>query len=177
MLGLLARKLGTGWVATAINHQGQVWGRVVGGNEGQAGPTRVFWEKGRAWRATPQDERRLSEVTNRRGQVLRGSMLVSGGRATPLLWKGRAAHGSDLNDLGDVVGGMPAVKLKLSPWVQRSDFDDHAFLYRAGQMYDLNALVPLGAGEVLTEAVNIDDAGRILVWGRNRPLLLLPSHG
>jgi len=177
VVGLPARERGTGWVATSINSQGEVWGRVTGANVGQAGPTRVFWKKGRARPATPQDEQRMAEVRNRRGQVLRGSELVSGGQATPLLWKGRAAFGSDLNDLGDVVGGMPAIKLNLGPFVQRSDYDSHAFLYRAGRMYDLNDLVSQGAGEVLTQAVNIDDAGRILVWGRNRPLLLFPSHG
>ncbi len=174
--GLPAGRRGTGWVATNINDQGQVWGHVVGANYNQAGPTQVFWERGGARPSTPQDGRRIFEITNRRGQVLRGSTLLSGGRAIPLLWQGRDAYGSDLNDLGDVVGGMPAVKLNLSPMIQRSNYDSHAYLYRAGRMYDLNGLVVQRAGEVLTEAVNIDNAGRILVWGRNRLVLLLPDR-
>ncbi len=174
--GLPMGRRGTGWFAKNINDHGQVWGYVVGAVTNQSGPTPVFWEKGRARPATPQDGRRIFEITNRWGQVLRGSTLVSGGRAIPLLWQGRAAHGSALNDSGDVVGGMPAVKLNLPPWAQRSDYDNHAFLYREGRMYDLNGLVVKRAGEVLTEAIGTDDAGRILVWGRNRLILLFPDQ-
>jgi probable HAF family extracellular repeat protein len=174
--GLPARKRGTGWVATNINDNGQILGYVLGAVTNQAGPTWVFWEKGHARRETPQDNQRMTGVTNRRGQRLRGSTLVSGGKATSLLWKGKAAYGSDLNDFGDVVGGLPADKLKLSPWAQRSDYDYHAFLYRAGRMYDLNDLVPSRTGEVLTDALNIDNAGRILVRDSHKPLLLVPIH-
>ena len=176
VVGLPARKRGTGWVATNINDQGLISGRVLGAVTNQAGPTRVFWEKGHARCETPQDDQRITKVTNRRGQILRGSTLVAGGKAVPLLWKGRAAYGSDINDFGDIVGGMPAVKLNLPPWVQHSDYDSHAFLYRAGRMYDLNALVPSRTGEVLTDSLNIDNAGRILVLGRNKLLLLVPIH-
>lgn len=177
VVGLSTRRRGTGWIATSINERGEIWGRVTGDKEAtQAGPTRVFWKAGHARPAEPQDGRPESEVRNHRGQVLRGSALVSGGKAAPLLWKGRPARGSDLNDRGDVVGGMDAVKLGLSPMAQRYGYDTHAFLYRAGRMYDLNDLIKQGTGEVLTDAVNIDGAGRILVWGRNRPLLLLPRH-
>lgn len=165
-----------------INDQGQVLGEVIGSGEGQAGPVLVFWEKGHARVATAQDSHSMLQlmlqVKNAHGQMLRGAELVSEGKAVPLRWSGRAAHGWDLNDAGQVVGGMPAVKLNLSLRAQRSSFDDHAFLWEAGQMQDLNGMIPPTAGLVLNEALNIDNQGRILVWASRRmtdgPLLLVP---
>ena len=173
------KKPSLGWGAVSINDQDQVLGQMAGGGEGQAGPTLVFWEKGRARLATAQDRRLFRQVRNGRGQVLRGDELLSQGVVIPLRWLGRSAQGLDLNDAGQVVGAMPAVKLKLPPQAQRSAYDYHAFLWQGGQMLDLNGLIPPSAGLVLETAMNIDDQGRILVWASRRmadgPLLLVPA--
>ena len=55
----------------------------------------------------------------------------------------------------------------------------HAFVYSAGRMQDLNALIPAHSGWVLTEATSINDAGRIvgegLPNGVERTFLLTPN--
>lgn len=121
----------------------------------------------------------MFQVKNGHGLMLRGAELVSQGKVVPLRWLGRMAHGLDLNDAGQVVGGMPTVKLNLPSSAQRPPYDDHAFLWEAGQMHDLNEVIPPTVGLILNEAMNIDNQGRILVWAGRRmadgPLLLVPT--
>ena len=175
---LHGKKSSLGWAAMRINDQGQVLGEIIGSEEEKAGPTLVFWEKGYARLATMQDRHQMLQVKNAHGQVLRGAELVSEGKVIPLRWSGRPAQGLDLNDMGQVVGGVPAVKLNLPPSAQRTAYDDHAFLWEAGQMHDLNDQVSVVKGWILVEALNIDEQGRILVWASrpmdDRPILLVP---
>jgi hypothetical protein len=41
----------------------------------------------------------------------------------------------------------------------------HAFVYRNGQMFDLNNLIPANSGWVLTTATGINDTGHIVGSG------------
>lgn len=175
----LAKKGLLSWTAKKINDQGQVLGEVIGENETQAGPTALFWEKGHAKIAAASDRHLMMKVTNQNGDTLRGSSLFSHGSGIQLLWQGQTAMGFDLNDAGQVVGAMLTVKRNLTPAAQRSPYDSHAFLWEAGQMYDLNGLITSLSGIVLESAMNIDNHGRILVWASRRmadgPLLLVPE--
>lgn len=52
-----------------------------------------------------------------------------------------------------------------------STTDDRAFVYRAGHATDINTLVSLSSGAILTDAVGINDKGQIAVNG------FVPAHG
>jgi hypothetical protein len=62
-----------------------------------------------------------------------------------------------------------------------SDNSEHAFISTGGGLIqDLNALIPAGAGWVLGEATDINDAGEIVgygsVHGQEHGFLLTPSE-
>ncbi len=59
-----------------------------------------------------------------------------------------------LNNSNEVVG-----------WSQIASGAQHAFLYANGAMTDLNSLIPVSSGIVLTSAVGIDAAGEIVAYG------------
>ena len=61
--------------------------------------------------------------------------------------------GNDINTSGDVVGSMTL------------NVGQHAFLARAGHVYDLNDLVPAGGDVVLQQALSINDGGQIVASG------------
>ena len=79
----------------------------------------------------------------------------------------------DINDRGEVVGSM-----NINPIGER------AFLYRNGQLLDVNDLVPPGSPWTLREAVGINEQGQIIAfWDRPGPpyyrfghVLLTPTH-
>lgn len=56
----------------------------------------------------------------------------------------------DINSVGDIVG-----------WSRTTAGENHAFLYTAGSMLDLNTMTNLPSGWILTNAVGINDAGSI----------------
>jgi probable HAF family extracellular repeat protein len=60
---------------------------------------------------------------------------------------------NDVNGLGDVVGMMFLL------------VGEHAFLASAGQVFDLNDLIPAGSEWVLQEALSINDRGQIVGKG------------
>src|SRR5436190_4317808 len=69
-------------------------------------------------------------------------------------WGNAASHAWAINNAGQVVGsGLP------------SDSNYQAFLYSGGKTFDLNSLILQNIGWTLVNAVNIDDAGRILAVG------------
>ena len=81
--------------------------------------------------------------------------------------------GGDLINLG-TLGGRPdeaseARAINASGQIVGSSDDinssRHAFLYTEGTMLDLNTLIPPGTGWVLSEALDINDAGQIVGWG------------
>ena len=73
-----------------------------------------------------------------------------------------------VNDGGDVVG---------ESWTAGGVV--HAFLWRSGQMIDLNSRIPPGTGWVLTHASGINNTGAIVGWGRldgkTRGFVLVPD--
>ena len=82
-----------------------------------------------------------------------------------------SSEGYGVNDRGDVVGRAEQVEGAPGP--------THAFVYRNGELRDLNTLVALGSGWVLTEAHAINDQGAIAGFGTapdgaTRGFLLLP---
>ncbi len=86
-------------------------------------------------------------------------------KARPVIFRGGAivdlgSLGGDdgaawgINDLGRAVG-----------YSTTSGGGSHAFLHRAGTLYDLNSRIPAGAGVELIAATAIDDLGRIVGYG------------
>lgn len=75
------------------------------------------------------------------------------------------SHANDINEAGQVVGMSTAAYESgdLLGWEYR-----RAFLYEDGAMIDLNDLVELEPGWVLTDAKGINDWGAIVVQGRER---------
>src|SRR5262249_31091822 len=63
---------------------------------------------------------------------------------------GSASAAYGINTAGDIVGRA-----------QTAHGEDHAFLYRAGILTDLNRVLPPGSSWVLTRAGAINDAGQI----------------
>ncbi len=85
---------------------------------------------------------------------------------------GSYSEGCAINDLGQVTGhsyysgtGLPV---------------NHAFLYSAGEMFDLNALLPPSSGWTLQSGQGINDLGQITgfgtVNGQTHAFLMTPVH-
>lgn len=78
-----------------------------------------------------------------------------------------------INELNTVVGASVDASLQ----------DQRAILWRAGQLYDLNQLIPAGSGWHLELANAINDSGEIVGYGRRdgipgrRAFLLRPAGG
>lgn len=91
-----------------------------------------------------------------------GSLAAGGGSA-----------GLGINDNSQIVGWAETQPIGAYPNVW------HAFLYEHGVMVDLNALVAVGAGIVLTQANAINNAGQIVgeaaVNGHTHAFLLTPA--
>jgi probable HAF family extracellular repeat protein len=83
---------------------------------------------------------------------------------------GDSSSALDLNNKGEVVGTSVAA------------MGGHAFYWSSSTgMQDLNALIPSGSGVILTAAIGINNAGRILVLGavttdNSQPLQLDDTH-
>ena len=102
-----------------------------------------------------------------------------------------SANGAAINNLGVAVGTAWSQPSKLSGFVNdhpirfrlllpvtQQRIVNHAFVYRASCMTDLNALIPAHSGWILEEARSINDAGQIvgqgLHHGQERAFLLTP---
>jgi probable HAF family extracellular repeat protein len=134
----------------------------------------------------------IAEAINANGWVI-GSTSVGGPIADELayLWVPDAPNGSvgtavllptlggdhadafDINDAGDVVGYAQLPSDGVWPGV------DHAFLYRDGQMVDLNDLLEPGSPDVelmMAEAIGADGSivGTAMVDGHRHAFLLTP---
>jgi probable HAF family extracellular repeat protein len=104
---------------------------------------------------------------------------------------GHGAHhaflfaGGTLRDLGTLAGGLQSAAYGINErgdivgFSEGSDHSARAVIVTAGVMRDLNGLIPSGSGWVLTEARDINDAGRIVGtgWrdGEQRGFLLTPT--
>jgi probable HAF family extracellular repeat protein len=97
------------------------------------------------------------------------AFLFSGGQLRDLgtLPGGRQSAAYAINERGEIVG-----------FSEGRDRSARAIVIAAGVMRDLNALIPSGSGWVLTQARDINDAGRIvgIGWlnGEQRGFLLTP---
>jgi probable HAF family extracellular repeat protein len=98
------------------------------------------------------------------------AFLFAGGTLRDLgtLAGGRQSAAYAINERGDIVG-----------FSEGSDASARAVIVTAGVMRDLNGLIPSGSGWVLTEARDINDAGRIVgtgwLGGEQRGFLLTPT--
>jgi probable HAF family extracellular repeat protein len=68
---------------------------------------------------------------------------------------GSASSARGINEAGAIVGGA----------LTAGDVAYHAFLYEAGVMHDLNALIAPDAGSELLQALGINNAGDIVAIG------------
>ena len=96
------------------------------------------------------------------------AFLYTGGSMTDLGTLGGADSQADgINSRGLIVG-----------WARTTGGDQHAFLWRAGRMFDLNSLASLGADSVLVEATAINDVGQVVANGSNGRayLIVLPAQ-
>ena len=151
--------------AFAINDPGD----VVGVSEMPAGPHATLWARG----GSAQDLGTLpghgvSEALsiNESGDVVGSSGNLQQRRA--VLW----AQGGAIRNLGTLPGGASSRALGISKGevVGTSETSDgeHAFLWTdAGGMQDLNSLLTLRSGFILTQAVSINSQGTILAIGQN----------
>jgi len=105
---------------------------------------------------------------------------------------GQGAHhaflfaGGTLRDLGTLAGGLQSAAYAINErgdivgFSEGSDHSARAVIVTAGVMRDLNGFIPSGSGWVLTEARDINDAGRIVGtgWldGEQRGFLLTPTQ-
>ena len=151
--------------ALAINDRGD----VVGVSEMPSGRRATLWARG----GTAQDLGTLpghgvSEALsiNESGDVVGSSGDPQQRRA--VLW----AQGGAIRNLGTLPGGASsrALGIREGEVVGTSETSDgeHAFLWTdAGGMQDLNSLLTLRSGFVLTQAVSINSQGIILAIGQN----------
>lgn len=194
----------TGVIPTGINAAGQVAGyseRKIG-----AGMQAFIYDSRTrqmtALATPPGFMDSLALDINDQAQVI-GSANLSSEKERAVLWtSGRATElgtvpgldnssGAALNNRGEAVGTVWSRPGCLSQFV-----NDHpnrlkpllplfpqgktqrAFIYRAGHMADLNALIPARSGWVLKEAEGINDRGQIvgqgLHHGQERGFLLTP---
>lgn len=81
---------------------------------------------------------------------------------------GTYSHALGINDSGQVVG-----------FSETDDAARHAFLYSGGVMNDLNNLLPLGSGWLLTYAIDINNSGQIVgtgyIGGQTHAFLMTPT--
>jgi probable HAF family extracellular repeat protein len=160
-------------MATAINARGQVVGHPFCTGPCEQRP--FLWENGafselQNLRGQPQD-------INDAGHVVGYADSAQGGPAGTVAYLyrdgemvdlgtlgGRRREAHALNNRGQVVG-----------WAETDTGVRHAFIWQAGVMTDLNALLPNDSGWVLESASDINDAGQVvgtgLIAGRRQGFL------
>lgn len=83
---------------------------------------------------------------------------------------GTYSHALGINDSGQVVGYASTTDDTIG-W--------NAFLYSGGVMNDLNNLLPLGSGWLLTYAIDINNSGQIVgtgyIGGQTHAFLMTPT--
>jgi probable HAF family extracellular repeat protein len=103
------------------------------------------------------------------------AFLLSGGVVTNLGTLGPShaySRATGINNAGQIVGISAG-----SFFILRED--ERAFLYEAGKMLDLNALIPAGSGWVLNQANDVNEYGQVVGRGRlngqERGFMLTPA--
>ena len=92
------------------------------------------------------------------GSALRAIRWTNGGIADLGTLGGSASSARGINSAGLVVGGS----------LTEGDRSYHAFVYEAGKMQDLNALISPSAGCELIQALGINDRGDIVALAHHR---------
>jgi probable HAF family extracellular repeat protein len=150
--------------ANAIN----VRGTIVGGASLPDGHTHAFRWDGRVMHdlGTLGGEFSVANDVNDHDEIVgwtfspTHAFLWREGRMSDLgTLGGLYAAANAINNSSDVVGYSYLESLPGGPIAIR------AFVWRAGVMHDLNALIPLGSGWSLVEASDINDAGQIVGFG------------
>ncbi len=177
--GSSARKLpvlpgATRSLARAINNRGQIVGYSGSGQISYA----CSWERGRITKLPLVGgyTESSAEDLNEAGQVVGSVSQDSAGPA--VVWQeglpsvlpglgGPDAGAKAINEAGLIVG-----------IAQLPSGVSHAVLWREGQVYDLNDLIPTGSGWILESALNVNDQGWIVGTGQlnfqDRTFLLRP---
>lgn len=118
---------------------------------------------------------RISENTAKRFYEREYAVIWERGQPTKIpLPKSSWGRCTDINQRGDVVGQVVVMN-------DRGEREQIPFLYRDGEAFDLNSLVPMGGtvpADRLRSAVAINNRREILVSdARNNILLLAPKSG
>lgn len=161
--------------ALAINDHGAVTGYS---NSSTTGKDHVFrYANGQMTDLGTLGNGSSASDINNVGQIV-GTYVDANYRSRPFLYNGTdfvdlgtlggsSATASSLNDQGWIVG-QSAVTVP-------STYGTHAFLYKSGTMYDLNALIDPGLGLELYGAATVNDSGQILCSAAGfRTVLLTP---
>lgn len=173
-------------VAEAINGAGQVAGAAMGTSEADYVEEATLYKHGRLYGLGRLGGNYSHAYgLNDHGQVV-GSTDVGrqddhGNQIThPFLWEqGRGMR--DLGTLGGTYGDAHAINSHGVVVGNGTGPDDHehAFLWERGRLYDLNRLIPLGTGWVLSDANAINDRGQIagigVFGGHEHAVLLTPQ--
>ncbi len=145
--------------ALGINNAHQVVGWSETSTTFSSTQHAVLWSNGKITDLTARGFPASSATAiNTSGQVVGGDYLWSNGTVTNLgSLVGSDTQAQAINDLGQIVGQsyLPAIG------------GYHAFLYRGGQMQDLNNLIPAGTGVTLVEGTGINVNGQIVCIGYN----------
>jgi probable HAF family extracellular repeat protein len=162
---MTALNTAAGAVGAAINDQGQVTGEL----NGQA----FLYQNGQ-----------LTSLGKGGGLMSQGVALSSAGQVTGNVMFEGGLYQAFLYDQGTftLLGGLPALN-NITFSEARSvnnqgnvvgsslfgSYEQHGFLYRDGQMIDLNTLVDssIANNVTLTDALSIDDTGAIVAFGSN----------
>ena len=104
-----------------------------------------------------------------------------------ILQTGQNSTAYQINSRGQIVGSADVISSidafrdpDTGQIVYRTNYEDHAFLYEAGAMVDLNTVISTNSGWVLSYAMDINETGQIVGYGlRNgewRGYLITPPH-
>jgi probable HAF family extracellular repeat protein len=144
-------------------------GDVVGVSEIPPGPRAVLWERGDVLDlgALPGDRASEALDINSKGEIV-GSSGDPNEQTLAVLW---SPGGDTILELGTLQGGTSSRALGISNdgavvGTSHSSAGYHAFLWTpVNGMQDLNNLLTLRSGFVLTQAVSINAKGQILAIG------------
>ena len=190
-------------VATGINDAGQIAGYTLGRPRCQDYILDSRTERKTNMSLASGFQFAFTHSINDRGQVIGDAFGFSSDTVHAALWSGGAMtdlgrlpgakymNCSGLNNQGEVVGGATSEPGMLGKFLGASlrstnplrvlvktDWDERAFLYKAGRMIDLNDLIPADADWTLEDALGINDRGQIvglgLHHGQERAFLLTP---
>jgi uncharacterized membrane protein len=154
--------------ALAINQRGQCVGWARDSNDGLAPPQAVIWDLGYVWALPVSDGGcSVAQDINDSGFTV-GTVTFGVASVTPISfpagWDSKN-HSLAYPLAGNVQG--TAVAINNAGLAVGTSSNGFAMLYAQGQAFRLESLVTNTAGWTLTSALDINDAGQILVSGVN----------